>query len=67
MRGRVTERKSYVPPFELGKALEGPRKLFQIVTKSVSEFGLLTIRLIYAVKIRAPLLQARLETAVLSR
>ena len=23
MRGRMTERKSYVPPFELGKALEG--------------------------------------------
>ncbi|HET7148922.1 MAG TPA: NADP-dependent oxidoreductase [Candidatus Nitrosopolaris sp.] len=23
MRGRITERKSYVPPFELGKALEG--------------------------------------------
>src|SRR5215467_10001941 len=23
MRGRMTERKSYVPPFELGKALDG--------------------------------------------
>jgi NADPH-dependent curcumin reductase CurA len=23
MRGRMTERKSYIPPFELGRALEG--------------------------------------------
>jgi NADPH-dependent curcumin reductase CurA len=38
MRGRMTERKSYVPPFELGKALEG-ECICKVVESKNSQFA----------------------------